>query len=215
MNLNGINPATSFMQEKRPPNVDFEVRAYGVDKEASEREGRHIPRFVDFVIVRPFGTNGSLIVEKEAEVWLREKRDSMRMGLWPEEWQLHFEAQYKAWKNGNELPRSGTPIKTWGVLSPQQQHRVLAARVTTVEDLAEMPDSGLGDIGLDGRNLREMAQAWIKEHREHGAAAKEIGDLRELVRQQAERLQQMEEALAAAGDKRGPGRPRNADRVAA
>lgn len=213
MSFGGINVGTSFMAEKRPPLVRFEVRPYGVDEEASEREGRHIPRFVNFACITPFGSKDEF--EKVAEDWLREKRDSVRMGLWPKEWQQHFEMQYEEWKNGNELPRSGTPIKTWGLLTPQQAHRLIESRVTTVEDLAAVPDTGLQMIGLDGRNLREMAQAWIAEHREHGAAAKEIGDLKELVRQQSERIAQMEKALAEMPDKRGPGRPRNSDRAAA
>lgn len=165
----------TIQTSERPPFVRFEVREHGLDAKASEEAGRPIPREVVFAIITPWGSKDEL--EKVAEEWLADIRRRALQGLYPLEWSERFNLQYKAWQEGNELPREGTPIRTWQMIAKQEPRRRLQAlNIHTVEDLAAIPDSGLGGIGLDGRYLRDLARAWIAEGKAKGASAQALAD---------------------------------------
>lgn len=75
--------------------------------------------------------------------------------------------------------------------------RLQALGITTVEDLGDVPDSGLQNIGLDGRNLRDLAKNYLAESKGTGALAKQTADLQEKVRQQDETIARMAASMAA------------------
>lgn len=191
------------IQKERPPFVRFEVREHGLDKVASEAAGRPVPREVVFAIITPWGSKDE--IEKVAEEWLRDIKHRALQGMYPLEWASHFELAFKAWQEGNELPREGTPIRTWQMIATQEpRRRLLAIGIHTVEDLGAIPDSGLGMIGLDGRHLRDMARTWLAEGLQKGASAKALADANAKI----DRLEGLVEKLegqvaqlkAAAGD---------------
>lgn len=170
-----MNMMVPTIQKERPPFVRFEVREHGLDPELTEKEKRPIPREVVFAIITPWGSKDE--IEKVAEEWIAQIKRQAMQGMYPLEWANHFELQYKAWQEGHELPREGTPIRTWAMIAKQEPRRRLQAlNVHTVEDLAAVPDSGLGMLGLDGRYLRDMARAWLAEAKEKGANAKDLAD---------------------------------------
>lgn len=207
-----------MLQDARPPFVRFEVREYGLDQEASQEAGRPISAFHEFVCVTAFGSKD--VYEAPAADWLARVRAKALKGEYPADWAQRFQMQYDEWKKGNELPRSGTAVQTWQMLTPQQRARCKAAGYTTVEDLAACPDSTLSELGLDGRHMRDTARAWIAEAKSVGAAAKELADARAQIERQNElieslqaRLQAVEAAQAGDAQRRGPGRPRRIEAV--
>lgn len=193
------------------PHVRFETKDYGRNEEASKRAGRHIPNNATFIIIHPHGSKDES--EHIADEWLPRKRMDSSRGMYNEEWISYFERQYAAWKQGKELPRVGTPILTWQMASAEQNSRLRALGLTTVEDLSAVPDSGLGEIGLDARVLRDMARNWIAEGQQKGINAQELANAqqeirtqKEVIAAQEERLRRMEDTLAAmqeAPQKRG------------
>lgn len=193
------------------PHVRFENKDYGRNEEASKRAGRHIPNNATFIIIHPHGSKDES--EHIADEWLPRKRMEASRSMYNEEWISYFERQYAAWKQGKELPRVGTPILTWQMASAEQNSRLRALGLTTVEDLSAVPDSGLGEIGLDARVLRDMARNWIAEGQQKGINAQELANAQQEIRTQKEviaaqegRLQKMEDTLAAmqeAPQKRG------------
>lgn len=203
-----------MLQDARPPFVRFEIREYGVDAQASQEAGRPIPAFAEFVCVTAFGSKD--VYEAPAADWLARTRAKALKGEYPADWAQRFQLQYEEWKKGNELPRSGTPIQTWQMLSGQQRARCKAAGYTTVEDLAECPDSTLSELGLDGRHMRDTARAWISEAKAVGTTARELADARSVIERQQATIDSLKarldslEAAAEAEDapRRGPGRPR-------
>lgn len=199
-----------IQSDKRPPLVRFEDREYGINHEASERAGRPIPNVVPFALITPFGSKD--IVEKVAEEWLSQIRHRAMQGGFPSEWVAQFERQFEEWKKGNELPREGTPVKTWQAISKEQQVRLIALGYSVIEDLAQCPDSGLGTIGLDGRYLRDLARKWGDT--DTAAIIKRAADLEAKVREQDEMISRMSEQLSQLS-KRGPGRPRKDELEAA
>ncbi len=83
--------------------------------------------------------------------------------LYNPEWaRAHAEA-YKAWKEGQTIPESGTPIKTWPVISPAQAKNLVTARIYTVEDLAAANEDTLRLAGMGARELKAKAIAWIEQ----------------------------------------------------
>lgn len=186
--------------DKRPPFVRFEERELGTDPEASEKAGRPIPRVTVMACITPHGSKD--VVEKPAEEWLKQIRVQALQGAYNLDWVKFFEESFSEWKKGNELPREGTPIATWPMVSNEARKRIRAAGYQTVEDLAQIPDSGLTEIGLDGRYWRDTARGWITDATDKGANAKKIADLesrnRELEGQldrQSDRIAKLERAL--------------------
>ena len=200
---------TIGIAEARMPYVRFEEREHGLNEEASKRAGRPVPRVVVFACVTPHGSKDSL--DKIADEWIPDIKKRAAMGTYPPEWAEHFDKQYQAWKQGQELPRNGTPVMTWQAATSEQRSRLRAIGIPTVEDLAAVPDGALGQIGLDGRNLRDLAKAWIAEAKDKGVNARLVADQStriEDLEKQNQDLRQRLAALEAAQEKRGPGRPR-------
>jgi hypothetical protein len=206
-----LNIPVSF--DKRPPFLRFEEREYGRNVEASEAAGRPIPRVVVMACITPFGSKDCF--EKPAIEWLEQIREKATKGEYPHEWAIGFRNQYDEYLKGNELPREGTPTATWQMASREQQIRLKALDITTVEDLALIPDNALGMIGLDGRILRDTAKSWIAESKDKGVVAQELNKVRsenESLKETVAKLsQRVDELIQGTEQKRGPGRPRKED----
>lgn len=204
--------------DKRPPFVRFEEMEMGINAQASQEAGRPIPRVIVMACITPHGSKD--VVEKVADEWIEQVHQKSLRGEYPLEWVAFFRASYAEWKKGNDLPREGTPVKTWQMCTREASKRLVAVGITTVEDLAEFPDSNLSVIGMDGRYLRDMARGWINESKDKGANTKALADanvkLEELhatIGRQSERIERLEARLEARDEAapRGPGRPRKSE----
>jgi len=72
------------------------------------------------------------------------------------------EPQYNAWKQGHEIPETGTPIGAWPGVSPEQAQVLRNAGFKSVEELANATDSAINRIQLPGaRTLAENAKRFI------------------------------------------------------
>jgi hypothetical protein len=108
---------------------------------------------------------------------------------WPE--------AYAAFKRGQDHAITGTPLEAWPVMTTARVMELKAINIMSVEDLAGLPDRAIGQLGPDGRKLREQAQAYLdaaKGGATVAAQAKEIAALRE----QVERLMSSMNAPAPA-----------------
>lgn len=189
------------MRKDAPPYVRFDYVEYGINAEATKDAGRPIPAVVPFAFIMQHGSKDT--VEKPADEWLAQIEKLAIEGRYNPEWVQRFKMQYEAFLKGNELPRDGTPIRTWLAVTREQGTRLLALGITTVEDLAAVPDSGFVNIGLDGRNLRDLAKNFIEAGQGVGVMAKKVSDLEQTNRDQAEQIQRMTERLAALESNKG------------
>lgn len=88
-----------------------------------------------------------------------------------------IEPAYKAWKSGQALPETGTPLLAWPGLTSEQAEGLSRAGLRTVEDVAAMHDAQMAAVPLPGaRQLRAAAQAWV-EGRDKAAAEARIAAL--------------------------------------
>jgi hypothetical protein len=74
---------------------------------------------------------------------------------WPE--------QYAAFRRGEEVSVNGTPLEQWSYLPRNAVLELKALDLHTVEQLAGLPDSAIHKIGMAGRNIRDMAKAYLDD----------------------------------------------------
>jgi len=157
------------------PFVRFERKA--VENHAASLEaGHYVAVDVDYVNVTPPGSK-DVWVGKAAN-WLDQLKVDVNSGRIPSTWVDKYSAAYQAWKNGQELPVDGTPIRGWGVISPAQQETLTRLNILTVEVLSEINDEGLRRIGMGAIDLKSKAQAWLKQLSKAGKPTLEIAALK-------------------------------------
>lgn len=161
------------------------------------------------VTIRQHGDKFSA-TEKNADEWLSHISREALEGRYDASWVAQFKLEYDAFLKGNELPRDGTPIRTWGAISREQGTRLIGMSITTIEDLAACPDSGLGDLGLDGRYLRDLAKNFLDSGKGTNAMAKKLADFEQLNRDQADTIKALSDRLTALEKDKPMGLPKKA-----
>lgn len=159
------------IMKERPPFVTFEVRAEE-DRQASIESGQYKAKDVDYALITPAGSKDR--VERVVSEWFTYLAEQVAQGRFPPEWLEGYKKGYQLWKEGQELPVSGSPIKTWNLLSPAQCKMLLDLHVRTVEDLAAANEELLGRIGMGGRALQASARDWLASAKDVGATAAKL-----------------------------------------
>lgn len=157
------------------PYVRFERKAIE-NQAASIEAGHYVAVDIDFVHVTPPGSKD--IWTTKATNWMDQLKADVNQGRVPSEWVDKYSAAYQAWKNGQELPLEGTPIRGWGVISPAQQENLTRLNILTVEVLAAMNDEGLRRIGMGAIDLKHKADAWLKQISKAGKPTLEMAALK-------------------------------------
>lgn len=126
-------------------------------------------RSIDVAEIRQSGSKES--VDIEVNDWF--ERIKHNPGFAPE-WITGYANQYKLWKDGQEAPLNGSPIREWSVISPAQRDMLLQMTVATVEDLAAANESTLMRLGMGSRELKQKAQLWLETAKNVGGATEKI-----------------------------------------
>jgi hypothetical protein len=192
---------------KRVPFFMFKDREHGEDPEKSAVAGYAVPKLVTFILITPHGHRGDPL-EFFADEFIERKGKEAKNGLYDHAWVSEFKAGLALHREGKEIPRTGTPLITWERILKSRREQ-LAPRFPTVEDLAATPDSNLGDIGLDGRVLRDMAIADIQAKKDLSPVVKELAEAKEDNR----RLQDQVAALTRRLDQMDEDKPRRRQRA--
>jgi hypothetical protein len=119
-----------------------------------------------------------------------------------------IKSHYDAWKLGQEVPETGTPLAAWNGVSTEQAEVLRAKGIKTVEDVSEMTDAIQNSIPLPGLvTLKQSAKRFLASADSAKAAAQmaKIEEDRERLRleseEQREMLNAMAEKLAAMEDR--------------
>lgn len=164
-----------------------------VDFKTEYRAGKNP---VDWVLISPLGPD----LDK-TQTWHRvekirppENPDSnMKESLSYQDMQAKWSVigpAYEAWKNGHELPETGTPLSAWSGVTPDQAKFMKDMGIKTVEDVATMPDATMEKLRIPNvRSLPGLAKKYLEGE---SAAAKdaELADLREQIKVMAEMLEE-------------------------
>ncbi len=107
--------------------------------------------------------------------------------LWPA-----IEPAYNAWKNGNEVPMTGTPLGSWPGCPPGLSKALKNFQVRTVEEFVRMPDGQRDRIQHPGiRALVTVAEDFLKAKQAKDAVAEMTAD----VQRENDELRQMVQDL--------------------
>lgn len=191
---------------QRVPFFFFQDREHGVDESASKDLGYQVPKMITFILVTPHGHKGDPL-EFMADEFLDRKTKESREGRYDAAWVQEFKTGLISHREGKEIPRHGTPLITWERILKSRRES-LVRRFPTVEDLAATPDSSLGDIGLDGRVLRDMARLDIKAKTNLSPVVKELADANETIRRQQEMIEKLTRRMDALEDEDITEKPR-------
>jgi hypothetical protein len=169
-NLKGQVPASiSFKKEAKSV---MELTPDGPIPKLS-KDGVPIFRDVEYVTVRQPGNVDSIIYELDK--WLNSVIPSeLQSGRLHPDIAEYYRKAAKRFREGQEIPIEGTPIKTWPVLTPAQAETVLGIHVRTVEELANLADDGVRRLGMGGMDLKNKAKAWLAAAGDKGKLAHEM-----------------------------------------
>ena len=79
-----------------------------------------------------------------------------------DEHRRQYAREYEAFKAGMAIPAEGTPLEEWPPMTPATVANLKAINIHTVEQLAEVHDGILPNLGLGGRTLRDKAKNWLE-----------------------------------------------------
>lgn len=163
-----------IVREERPPYVRFE-RQVVEDKAASLAAGHYVGKDVDFVLVTPPGSKDEMV--SKVDRWFENTERNVRDGRMNPKWLELWREGYARWKNGQEMPLNGTPIRGWGLVSPAQQETLIRLHIMTVEDLSCINDEGTRRIGMGAMELRNKAKNWLQSMKDHGPLVSQVTSL--------------------------------------
>lgn len=124
----------------------------------------------------------------------------LKMAALRSQWN-QIEPSYAAWKQGQEIPDSGTPLGAWPAIDAARAEALRAAGLRTVEDVASVGENILARPPLPNlRGLKDQAKAFL-ENRDLSARDAQISDL------QAQNAAMLEMLTELQADKPKRGRP--------
>lgn len=141
----------------------------------SEKEGRPIFEDKEFIRIITPGDKHSVVEE-------RVKPQHKEM----------YKREYEAFQANEVLSPVGTPLKEWAPMTPAMVANLRVLNILTVEQLAEVGDGFLDNIGMGARSLREKARIWLKQA-DDGA---EVSRLMQENRTMKEQMEVMQKTIA-------------------
>ncbi len=152
----------------------------------SERQNR--PVFIEKIMITKIPADPNLRVTRP--IRSRDKQE--------------FAEEWAAFERTNESRVLGTPIEMWHAISDTQKAEFKAAGITTIEQVANMPDS-MAQKYMGGSQLRQKAQVFIESGKDAELVAKikaeANAEIETLKTQMAEMKAMLEAATAPAGKK--------------
>jgi hypothetical protein len=174
--------------------VAFDVRNEFMtfkSREASEKKGEPVEIYEPVVFIN-ITVRGNDKLEVDRPVSEADKR--------------RFPYAWQEFKRGEQLRARGVPLMKLG-LEASQIRGMAAKNVFTIEDMAEVDDNNLQNLGTGAREFRSRAREYLKTHKAADASSSEIEQLKAANAAQADQLAKALEAIAKLSEKRGPGRP--------
>lgn len=89
-----------------------------------------------------------------------------------DQYRQRFPKAYAAFQNREKKVTEGFPIEQWPQVTRATAMTLKGLHIHTVEALAEVHDSNLGNLGQQGRELRSKALAFVKQSQDSAAVHK-------------------------------------------
>lgn len=130
---------------------------------------------VDYCAYGPFGAlDRSKTVERVSRlsaVQANGDSDNLAVQMARLRWDA-IKPKYEAWKEGREIPATGTPLAAWNLLQAEDADILRSHRIYTVEDVAALTDSHLQRIAIpNGRSVVQQAKLFLQSADTNRASA--------------------------------------------
>jgi hypothetical protein len=142
------------MQDNDSLIVPFFKTIAEKDEAASKREGRPIYKDVEVVEIRIAGDRNFAPVFPAHSMWKRIDGDEVTYAE-------RFADAYARFAEGREQIADGTPLSELPFLTEAKRATLRALKVYTAEALASLDGKPLKNLGGDGRELKNQAQAYL------------------------------------------------------
>lgn len=164
------------------------------NKRRSKEEGRPIYDDIEMVEIKFAGDNKNVhVAPAHAKHTFRQDKT-----LFHETYAVRFPEHYAAFKKGDEVLESGTPLSEAPFLTEGRREELRRSNVFTVEALAGLDGALLQKLGMDARDLKNKAQAYL----DSASAIAQVSENSEL-RKKLEALEKQLADMAAGGAKEG------------
>lgn len=107
---------------------------------------------------------------------------------WPREWAAYVE--------NRELTPEGTPLEQWPLIDVGQIDHLKVFRIRSVEQLSQVSDNQLLNLGMGARSLRDKAIAWLAQARGSSGIAQIVAE-RDRLKSKVDALESQMADLAA------------------
>lgn len=194
---------TPTLTQRDMPIVRFDSRDE-IDRAESARQGRQVHVDMHFAIITPPGSKDEH-PEKLPEWWGKVARE-VAAGRLKDEWVERWKANYERWRQGQEIPVDGTPIRGWTMLTKAQQENVIACNILTVESLAVANAEAMTRIGMGALELKRRAESWVLEKECLESGATKMGELQrenDILKETVANLKEKVDALSKMVEKKG------------
>lgn len=144
------------------------------DKKASDEAG--VPVFKDVLYIK-------IVIPNQIDCVPRPATDADKK---------RFPKSWEAYKTGKEPAQDGYPIEQWPLVSVSERKVLDANQIKTVEQLADVADSGLHRLGPGAMGLKKRAQKFLNSRTE-------VETLRRSNKELAEKIERLEEHIHQLG----------------
>lgn len=142
-----------------------------------------------------------------------DKRHALTYVDMSEKWKVIGPA-YEAWKKGEDVPETGTPLAAWAGVSTEQAAVLKRMGIRTVEDVSTMSDSTTDKLNFpNARKLPALAKTYL-DGKGQADTASELVAMREKMAVMEEMLVEASKAAEAAKSAKSPGRPKKVEQEA-
>jgi hypothetical protein len=144
------------------------------DTTASEEAGHPVYKEKDYVRIISPGNDKEIVHRAVKE------EDKER---WPREW--------AAYQNREEVPIEGMILSEWAQITKAQALTLEGMHIRTVEQLAEVNDQSISNMGMGFRELKNKAQEFVK----YRSGEAKLQSYAQQLRRAKEREDQLEKSL--------------------
>lgn len=171
------------------------------DRRASKEKGRPIFKDIEVCEIRMAANRQTVGVFPAHDIW--RKQETEFGDFEPVTYAMRFPEQYKKFKAGMTQAQSGTPLEELTMIPQAKRLELKALAVHTVEALAALDGQELKNLGVGGRDLKNLAQAYLDKAKGNANVSKLASENETLKTQMAE-MQAQIAALSKGKEATGP-----------
>ena len=183
-----------MLQQARMPFVRFDT----VVAETRDAEGHALYKNKYYVFITPAGGKDELM--KDAEEWITElRRKGETRGAFDNaageytRWYEHFSKGFDAYKKGEEMQTTGTPIRACLAYTKAEIATIESVRIYSIEDLAACNEEEMRNMGIGGRTMKQKAID-IMETSKNSRPAEEMAAMRQKIEEMQDTINAMKDA---------------------